>query len=107
MNTNTTHKQINLRPLANIARKHATKSFTVGTFGMSEGYELARGCADGVVFLYFHCATQGSSFNAPATDQSIAKREAFMTAVTADLVAAGYEVAEMLPNKLKITAVAS
>lgn len=85
-------KQVDLRPIAAIAKKHARKSYQVGLFGFSEGYQIIRLCFPDKVHLRFNPETQGSSYHAKPRPASIAKGERIITAIAEELRAAGHEV---------------
>lgn len=85
-------KAIDLRPFSAVARRHSKASYQVGTFSMSEGYELVRTCWDDKIAVYYHVAHHGSSFSAPAREDSIVKGKEVLSAIEADLIAQGYIV---------------
>ncbi len=87
-----TPKAIDLRPFSAVARRHAKASHSVGTFGMSEGYELVRVCYDDRIAIVYHVAHHGSSFGAPVREDSIVRGKAVLAAIETDLVAQGYLV---------------
>jgi hypothetical protein len=87
MNTN-----MNLRPIANIAKRYAKKSYSVGIFNMSEGYEIRRTCHNKTVLLCYNPSHNGSSFSATVREESVAQGKETLASITADLTAKGYTV---------------
>lgn len=85
-------KQIDLRPIATIAKKHTRKSYQVGLFGFSEGYQIIRLCFAEKVHLRFNPETQGSSYHAKPRPESIAKGEQIIAAIAEELREAGHKV---------------
>ena len=97
--------QMNLRPIASIAKKYARKSFQVGNFGMSEGYEIVRLCFADQVNIHFYPATNGASFNATQCSKSVASGTNAIKKIAEDLVDAGWEVefTTSLELRVKVT----
>lgn len=95
--------EINLRPIASIARKYARKSFRIGNFGASEGYEIIRLCFADQVTIQFHPATRGSSFNSPHCSESVASGTSAIIKIAKDLVDAGHKVEFITSLELRVT----
>jgi len=85
-------KAIDLRPISRIARRHAQASSQIGTFHMSEGYELIRTCFSDKIHIAYNVAHHGSSFNAPVREDSVVAGKVALEAIMADLIAEGYIV---------------
>jgi hypothetical protein len=85
-------KGIDLRPFSAIARRHAQASSQIGTFHMSEGYELIRTCYSDKIHIAYNVAHQGSSFGAPVREESVVAGKVALEAIMADLIAEGYIV---------------
>ena len=97
-----TKNQFNVRPIAMIAKKYAKKSFQVGTFGASEGYEIVRLCFDDQVKVEFNPATLGSQFNATKSEESITYGVNAIKKIAQDLSDAGYKVEFVTNLELKV-----
>ena len=97
--------QINLRPIACIARKYARKSFQVGNFGMSEGYEIIRLCFADQVTIHFYPAMKGSSFHSIPCSESVASGTITIKKIAKDLVEAGYKVEFTTSLELRLTVI--
>jgi hypothetical protein len=87
-------KQLDLRPIAAVAKKHAKKSIQVGHFSKSEGYEIVRLCFADKVKVQFNPATQGSSFNAEMQPESVTQGQKVIAAIAHELRQSGYKVHE-------------
>ena len=97
-----TKNQFNVRPIAMIAKKYAKKSFQVGNFGMSEGYEIVRLCVADQVNIHFYPATNGASFNATQCSKSVALGTNAIKKIAEDLLDAGYKVEFVTNLELKV-----
>lgn len=82
--------QIELRPISTIIRKHARASQSVGTFSMTEGYELCRTCFTEMALVIWHSDRHGSSFNAEIRAESVLKGQEALNKMQHDLEANGY-----------------
>lgn len=83
--------QMDLRPIANIAKRYARKAIPMSTLNMSEGYEIARTCEADTVHLHYHPAYK--AFTCEQNSDSVARGTTALASMAADLAAAGYTVA--------------
>lgn len=88
------HKQniIDIKPISSIVRRHAPASFSLGTFSMSEGYEITRTCDDAVVLIEYNTARHGSSFWAEVREESHTQGLKFIESITQELQTVGYTI---------------
>lgn len=86
------NKQVSIQPISKVARRYTSASFSLGTFSMSEGYEIVRTCVANRVDVVYNPGYHGSSFCAEVRQDSIEAGKQILEAVKADLIAEGYEV---------------
>lgn len=103
MTTTRRPKPLDLRPISQIVRRYARAATPMGTFRMSEGYELIRTCFADTVTLQYHPECHGSSMWAEVTEAGAQRAEAFLVTARRELTAAGYTVeAGDRPYTLKV-----
>lgn len=104
METNT----ITLRDISNAIRKaknthKVLKSFSVGTFNMSEGYELEINYWKTEAILQWNSARQSGTAFSANRPESIAKGKAFIDAATTALKNAGFTVTTINNTSIKVS----
>lgn len=92
---------MDIKPISAIARRHTRRSYQVGHFASSEGYEIVRTCHDDMVVVRYHPATQGSAFGAPAVPASLVNGRYVIGTIAHELRALGYDITVMV-NQLEM-----